>query len=177
MWTCTIHASAKSKGRMRYLRLLRREAHRRHLLMWHHTLLRWHAAHRPRGMLRGPKRGPAGTWGGSKPRPRLLHRHSSRPWRSRALHKQHSASTQGCVHSGAGMCLLSTVALHAQHMLQVSLILEGKAVTARFDFPEQSEVYQLLGTGHKLQCQNFWPLHQTAVLLAVVRHSGLSTIL
>ena len=100
------HASVKSKGRMRYLRLLRREAHRRHLLMWHHTLLRWHAAHRPRGMLRGPQRGPAGAWGGSKPRPRLLHRHPSRPWRSHALHGQYSASTQGGLHSGASTCLL-----------------------------------------------------------------------
>ena len=78
--------------------------------MWHHTLLRWHAAHRPRGMLRGPQRGPAGTWGGSKPRPRLLHRHPSQPWRSDALHKQHFLSTQGCLHSGAGTWLLRAVA-------------------------------------------------------------------
>ena len=104
--------------------------------MWHHTLLRWHAAHRP---LRGPQRGPAGTWGGSKPRPRLLHRHPSRPWRSRALHKQYSTSTQGCLQSGASICLLRIVALHAQYMLQVSLILEGRAVTAR-SLLEQSEV-------------------------------------
>ena len=108
--------------------------------MWHHTLLRWHAAHWPRGMLRGPQGGPAGTWGGSKPRPRLLHRHPSRPWRSRALHKQYSASTQGFLHSGACLCLLRTVALHAQHMLQVRLIFEGKALTACFNFLEQSEV-------------------------------------
>ena len=127
VWTCTIHATAKSKGRMRYLRLLRREAHGRHLLMWHHTLLRWHAAHRPRGMLRGPQRGPAGAWRGSKSWPRRLHCHPSWPWRSRALHKQHSLSTHGCLHSGAVMRLSGVVAytssrLHARHMLCISLI-------------------------------------------------------
>ena len=78
--------------------------------MWHHTLLRWHAAHRLRGMLRGPQRGPAGNWRGSKPWPRRLHRHPSWPWRSRALYMQQSMSSQGCSRLSANVCLSGAVA-------------------------------------------------------------------
>ena len=51
--------------------------------MWHHTLLRWHDAHGPRGpRLRGALLLPAGAGGPSKSWPRLLgrlHGHASWP--------------------------------------------------------------------------------------------------